>query len=200
MSESKTEKPKSAARLNHVVFWPPFLLLVSAVALNFFSPDTRDEGNNVVKGAFSTTMDTAKDWILNHFSWLFTLCALLSLLLCIWICFSGFGKVRIGGKKAEPLMSMWNWFSITICTTIAIGMAFPRPAGGTESDAPRARGYHVRTVDDVSSLVVYTVRDLLCCLADVCVRLLQHEETVFSGFYGQSLAGSMGDRCGRQCD
>ncbi len=124
MRESKTEKPNSASRLNHVVFWPPFLLLVSAVALNFFSPDTRDEGNNVVKGAFSTTMDTAKDWILNHFSWLFTLCALLSLLLCIWICFSGFGKVRIGGKKAEPLMSMWNWFSITICTTIAIGILF----------------------------------------------------------------------------
>ena len=55
---------------------------------------------------------------------MFSLCAFLSLCLCIWICFSKFGKVRIGGSKAEPLMSMWNWFSITICTTIAIGILF----------------------------------------------------------------------------
>ena len=116
--------PTSATALNHLVFWPPFLLLLVAVALNFLSPDTTDENGNKVSGAFSTAIDTANTWVLDHFSWLFSLCAFLALVLCIWICFSRFAKVRIGGSKAEPLMSMWNWFSITICTTIAIGILF----------------------------------------------------------------------------
>lgn len=119
-----TSKPISETKLNHVVFWPPFLLLLFAVILNFVSPDKRDDGKIVEFGAFSTVINGANTWILDHFSWMFSVCAFLALCLCIWICFSKFGKVRIGGSKAEPLMSMWNWFSITICTTIAIGILF----------------------------------------------------------------------------
>ncbi len=115
---------KNSPKLNHVVFWPPFLLLVAAVGLNFLGPDSKDEKGEPVKGAFSTAVDSANGWVLANFSWLFTLCAFLSLILCVWICLSGFGKVRIGGEKAKPLMSLWNWFSITICTTIAIGILF----------------------------------------------------------------------------
>ena len=118
----KEERP--APSMNHVVFWPPFLLLLFAVILNFVSPDKKNEAGETVNGAFSTVINGANSWILDHFSWLFSLCAFLSLCLCTWICFSKFGKVRIGGSKAEPLMSMWNWFSITICTTIAIGILF----------------------------------------------------------------------------
>lgn len=117
-------KSDSNSKLNHFVFWPPFLLLLFAVILNFVSPDTVDENGKVVRGLFYDVVDGSNKWILNHFSWLFSLCAFLALCLCIWICFSKFGKVRIGGSKAEPLMSMWNWFSITICTTIAIGILF----------------------------------------------------------------------------
>jgi len=124
MTKNETANKASTTSLNHVVFWPPFLLLLFAVVLNFVSPDKREDGKIVEFGAFSTLINGANSWILDHFSWLFSLCAFLALCLCIWICFSKFGKVRIGGSKAEPLMSMWNWFSITICTTIAIGILF----------------------------------------------------------------------------
>ena len=123
-TRSNEVKERSTPSMNHVVFWPPFLLLLFAVILNFVSPDTKNEAGETVNGAFSTLINGANSWILDHFSWLFSLCAFLSLCLCTWICFSKFGKVRIGGSKAEPLMSMWNWFSITICTTIAIGILF----------------------------------------------------------------------------
>ena len=117
------------ASLNHFVFWPPFLLLLAAIILNFIAPDKVDENDKKVDGAFSTSVNGANDWILDNFGWLFSLCAVLAVTLCIVICFtcfwkSGFGNVRIGGKDAKPLMSMWNWFSITICTTIAIGILF----------------------------------------------------------------------------
>ena len=109
--------------LNHAVFWPPFLLLMGAIVLNFASPDKMVDGVKV-PGAFSKNITAANDAILGNFGWLFSLCAVLAVTLCIVICFSSFSKVRIGGRDAKPLMSMWNWFSITICTTIAIGILF----------------------------------------------------------------------------
>lgn len=114
-------QPKTT--LNHFVFWPPFLLLLAAIVLNFLAPDTK-VNNEVVPGLFSTTVKTANGWVLTNFTWLFTLCATLSVSLAIVICFSSFRHVRLGGPNAKPLMSKWNWFSITICTTIAIGILF----------------------------------------------------------------------------
>jgi choline-glycine betaine transporter len=116
------------SRLNHFVFWPPFLLLLAAIGLNFLAPDRQVDGETV-RGAFYNTVNGTNDWILGNFGWLFSLCAFLAVGLCILICLtsfwkSGFANVRIGGPNAKPLMSMWNWFSITICTTIAIGILF----------------------------------------------------------------------------
>lgn len=114
--------------LNHIVFWPPFLLLLSAIVLNFWSPDKVIDGE-LVPGKFSTAVNLANSWVLDQFGWLFSVCAFFSVTLCLVICCtvfwkSGFASVRIGGPNARPLMSLWNWFSITICTTIAIGILF----------------------------------------------------------------------------
>ena len=99
--------------LNHVVFWPPFLLLLVAIVINFVAPEQYQKAIEGLNGL-----------ILDNFSGLFIGVAAASLVLCIVICFSPFGKVRLGGVEAKPLMSMWNWFAITICTTIAIGILF----------------------------------------------------------------------------
>ncbi len=99
--------------LNHLVFWPPFLLLLLAVILNFVDAQR-----------FKQITEGANNWVLGNFGWLFSFCATLAVSLCIFICFSKFSKVRIGGSDAKPLMSMWNWFSITICTTVAVGILF----------------------------------------------------------------------------
>ena len=100
-------------RLNHVVFWPPFLLLLIAIVINFAAPEQ-----------YAKVINGLNRFILSNFSWLFIGVAAASLILCVVICFSPFGRVRLGGDDAKPLMSMWNWFAITICTTIAIGILF----------------------------------------------------------------------------
>ena len=107
--QTEETKPK----LNHVVFWPPFSLLLIAIVINFLAPEQ-----------YAKAINGLNDLILNNFSWLFIGVAAASLILCVVICFSSFGKVRLGGDEAKPLMSMWNWFAITICTTIAIGILF----------------------------------------------------------------------------
>ena len=45
-------------------------------------------------------------------------------LLCIAIYISPIGKLKIGGNNARPLLNKWRWFSIILCTTIAVGILF----------------------------------------------------------------------------
>lgn len=115
--QTREATPRQASpkrpKLNHIVFWPPFLLLLTAIVTNFVAP-----------AQYQTAIDGVKNIILDNFSWLFIGVAAASLVLCVVICFSPFGRVRLGGDQAKPLMSMWNWFAITICTTIAIGILF----------------------------------------------------------------------------
>lgn len=66
----------------------------------------------------------ANDWILAVFSNAYALAAFGFVLTCIWAFLSPLGKVRIGGTKAKPILSRWNWFGVTLTTTIAIGILF----------------------------------------------------------------------------
>ena len=40
------------------------------------------------------------------------------------IALSPFGAVTIGGANAQPLINRWNWFAITVCTSVATGILF----------------------------------------------------------------------------
>ncbi len=99
--------------LNHKVFWPPFLLLLAALIYSM-----------VDKEGFLTHATAANNWILTHFDWLFNSTSFFMVLLCVVVFFSPLGKLKIGGKQATPLLSRWRWFSIILCTTIAVGILF----------------------------------------------------------------------------
>ena len=81
--------------LNHFVFWPPFLLLLSAIVLNFWSPDKVIDGE-LVPGKFSTAVNSANTWVLGQFGWLFSACAFFSVMLCLVICCTVFWKSGFG--------------------------------------------------------------------------------------------------------
>ncbi|HHY42068.1 MAG TPA: BCCT family transporter [Thermoanaerobacterales bacterium] len=100
-------------KIRHLVFWPPILLLIGAVVLSFMNFD-----------AFTAIVTGANDWIIQNFGWLFSLTAVVVLGICVWICFSPFGNVRIGGPDAKPIMTTYEWIVITLCTTIAAGILF----------------------------------------------------------------------------
>ncbi|WP_133162203.1 BCCT family transporter [Hyphococcus luteus] len=96
-----------------LVFWPPVILLLSALAFSLVDFD-----------GFYAGVTAAKDWILKYFGWLFSYASFAAVALIAWVGFSPLGSVRIGGPDAKPILSRWNWFSITLCTTIAIGILF----------------------------------------------------------------------------
>ncbi|AWW31692.1 glycine/betaine ABC transporter [Echinicola strongylocentroti] len=95
------------------VFWPPFLLILTAVGTSIFSP-----------AVFESSLDRLNTFILDHFSLLFSYSSFAMVITCLLIVFSPLGKVRIGGKDARPKFNRISWFSIVLCTTVAVGILF----------------------------------------------------------------------------
>lgn len=69
-------------------------------------------------------MRIANDWVLNHFDWLFNYTSFAMVIVSVLIYVSPIGKVKIGGENAEPMLNKWRWFSIILCTTVAVGILF----------------------------------------------------------------------------
>ena len=99
--------------LKHGVFWPPFLILLVSVIYSLH--DSTD---------FITKATAINSFLLDKFGWLYSISTLLFLGIIVWIYFSPMAKVRIGGKEAQPFLTKWRWFTITLCTTIATGILF----------------------------------------------------------------------------
>ena len=96
-----------------LVFWPSFLVLMGAVVASYVDLDQ-----------FIASTTSLNGTLLDNFSWLFSLGSLYLLMLALVVYFSPLGKIRIGGEGAEPLLSKIKWFSVTLCTTLAVGALF----------------------------------------------------------------------------
>jgi len=103
----------SALKLNPVVFFPPVLFLVITIGFSLYDNDL-----------FTQTALNARQWILENFAWLFSWSTSAFLIILFIVYFSPLAKIRIGGKNAQPILTKWRWFAITLCTTIATGILF----------------------------------------------------------------------------
>ncbi|WP_052304335.1 BCCT family transporter [Desulfosporosinus orientis] len=100
-------------KIIHKVFWPPFILLLATVVLNFANYDL-----------FTKVMNTAFTWVMQNFGWFFEITALVLVFVAVAILFSSVGNIRFGGDDAKPELSTWNWFAIALCTGIGTGIVF----------------------------------------------------------------------------
>ncbi|GHA16028.1 BCCT family transporter [Oceanisphaera arctica] len=159
----------SSTNLRPLVFWPTFLLLMAALLASYLDLDT-----------FLATTKTLNSAILDNFSWLFSLGSLYLLVLAVVVYFSPLGKIRIGGDQAEPLLSRWRWFSITLCTTLAVGVLFwttaeplyhlfgPPESSGLEAGSPDAARFAMATMFlhwSFTPYAIYTIPSLVFALA-----------------------------------
>ncbi len=103
----------SLQKVNPLVFWPPFVLLLAAAIMSLISDET-----------LASLTKSLQDWILFHFDWLFNWVAFIILCVVLAIYFSPHSRLRIGGKNARPQLSLWKWFVICLCTTVATGILF----------------------------------------------------------------------------
>ena len=98
-------------KLRVIVFFPPFILLLAAIVLNFVNEDM-----------LITTFTLLNNVFMEKLGWLATLVGFACLLLLIITAFSKFGKVTLGGKTAKPTLSTFNWFALVLTGTIASGI------------------------------------------------------------------------------
>ncbi|ATW23425.1 BCCT transporter [Candidatus Formimonas warabiya] len=147
--------------LRPIAFWPPVILFVAAVILNLVNKD-----------AFSAMINGANSWLMGNFAWAFDLGVLVMLAVIIYVMFSRFGDVRIGGSKAVPLFDSVRFFSITLTTIIAIGILFwatsepmyhltaPPESLGIEPNSPQAAIFAMSTLFlhwTFSPLAIYAI-------------------------------------------
>lgn len=95
------------------VFFPPFLALCLAAAVSLFWP-----------ARFKEAMGVLNDWLLHTFGSAFLITGAALMIATLLALMSPFGKVIIGGPGAKPRLTRWQWFSINLTTSVAIGILF----------------------------------------------------------------------------
>ncbi|HLW32227.1 MAG TPA: BCCT family transporter [Aequorivita sp.] len=64
----------------------------------------------------------AQTFVSAHGGWIYTLAVNIFIVFCLYMAFSKFGAIRIGGKKAKPEFSLWAWFAMLFSAGIGNGL------------------------------------------------------------------------------
>ena len=157
------------SQIRLTVLFVPMAVLLSGVLASLVDPV-----------GFLASVTAANDWILKYFSIGFNWGSFAFVLTLIWVWFSRLGNVRIGGPAATPILSKWNWFAITLCTTIAIGILFwataeplyhfhePPASSGIDPASESARRFAMSSLFmhwSITPYAIYTVPSLAFALA-----------------------------------
>ncbi|POF30988.1 BCCT family transporter [Roseibium marinum] len=68
--------------------------------------------------------DALRKWLTSGLDWFFILSANVFVLVCLVLIVTPFGKVRIGGRDADPDYSYFGWFSMLFAAGMGIGLMF----------------------------------------------------------------------------
>lgn len=99
--------------INPPVFIITIIMIVALLAVCLIFP------NNI--GDWFGTAQTA---VTSNFGWFFILTVNIILIFAIYLAFSKYGKIRLGGEDAEPEFSKPSWFAMLFSTGMGIGIMF----------------------------------------------------------------------------
>ena len=74
--------------------------------------------------AANSTLTGIQNKITDNFNWFFILSANLFLMFPIYLMFSKFGEIKLGGPEAKPEFSNFAWYSMLISAGMGIGLVF----------------------------------------------------------------------------
>ncbi len=95
------------------VFWPPAILMGIIMLVSLVNEE-----------AFATMMTTLYYLVADKFGWLFMIAVFSMTIFLAIVLFSPMGRIRMGGKNARPQIKTWNYFAMSLCAGIAIGILF----------------------------------------------------------------------------
>jgi choline/glycine/proline betaine transport protein len=86
------------------------------LALIIFGGNWTDLANRI----FSATLD----FITTHFGWYYVLIVSFFFFFVIWLYFSPYGKIRLGGPESKPEFSRFAWFTMLFAAGMGMGLIF----------------------------------------------------------------------------
>lgn len=95
------------------VFWPAAIIIVLFIAVTLIVGEPMEE-------VFSDIQNGISD----NAGWFFVLLVNVFLFFTLFLAFSRFGKIRLGGKNAEPEFSTMAWFAMLFSAGMGIGILF----------------------------------------------------------------------------
>jgi len=108
---------------------PPLARLLDAMEPWVFLPAAAVVIGFVAWGAASTqsaktTFSALQSGIVETFGWFYILTATLLLGVVVWLLFSRFGRIRLGGPETRPEFGYLTWFSMLMSAGMGIGIVF----------------------------------------------------------------------------
>lgn len=97
--------------VNKTVFFSALAVVIFSVAFTLVFEEEADYYFGMAQTAVSS-----------HGGWIYTLAVNLFIVFCLYMAFSKFGKIRIGGKSAKPEFSLWAWFAMLFSAGIGNGL------------------------------------------------------------------------------
>src|SRR5690554_3023923 len=97
--------------VNKTVFFSALAVVIFSVAFTLVFEEEADYYFGMAQTAVSS-----------HGGWIYTLAVNLFIVFCLYMAFSKFGKIRIGGKSAKPEFSNWAWFSMLFSAGVGNGL------------------------------------------------------------------------------
>ena len=102
---------KTKNKFRWIAFLPPAILLAAAIVINMVNEDLLITVFTYLNNLFMTKL-----------GWMASLLAVICFVLLLVVCVTPFGNVKLGGKDAKPTLSGFNWFCVTLTTTLASGI------------------------------------------------------------------------------
>jgi glycine betaine transporter len=98
---------------NNLVFAVSLIIVLLVVLLGVFSPDLLDQ--------WSRTLHSA---IIRNFGWSYLLSSFVFLIFSLFMAFSRYGDIKLGGDHEKPRFSYFGWFSMLFAAGMGIGLIF----------------------------------------------------------------------------
>jgi len=113
VTRSDEKKSIFGLEVNGPVFFTSVILIVAMITLVLIFNESAEEFFNKVQTNVS-----------EFGGWLYVLSVNVFLIFVLFLAFSKFGKIRLGGKDAEPEFKTVSWFSMLFSAGMGIGLLF----------------------------------------------------------------------------
>ncbi|MFW6020086.1 MAG: BCCT family transporter [Bacteroidales bacterium] len=112
-SEAHLISNKKYFDVDNPVFWPAAALIVIFIAVTLIVGEPMDD--------IFTSIQTE---ISNYGGWFFIIAVNFFLFFVIYIAFSKYGNIRLGGERSKPEFSLGSWFAMLFSAGMGIGILF----------------------------------------------------------------------------